>query len=118
MAHSQKSIRMAGGGFFSPTLKSMKEVTTLRAQEWIHSEESAKKIPPANLLNPIGILKALRADRHSHSRARLLLRLRVPVLGELDGASYAPGLKEKDLLNSTGAGQERRMRGESECRRC
>ncbi len=72
---------MAGGGLFSPTLKSMKEVTALRAQEWIHSEESAQNIPPANLLNPIGILKALRADRHSHSRARVLLRLRVPEHG-------------------------------------
>ncbi len=80
----------------------MKEVSTLRTQEWIHSEESAQKIPPANLLNPIGILKALRADRHSHSRVLLLLRLRVPVLGELDGASYAPGLKEKDLPHSIG----------------
>jgi len=75
----------------------MKEVTTPRAQEWIPSEESAQKIPPANLLNPIGILKALRADRHSHSRARVLLRLRVPALGERDGASYAAVLKEKDL---------------------
>ncbi len=102
MAHSQKSIRMADGGLFSRTLKPMKEVTTLRAQEWIHSEESAQKIPPANLLNPIGILKALRADRHSHSRALLLLQLRVPRLGELDGASYAPVLKEKDLPHSIG----------------
>ncbi len=90
----------------------MKQVAALRTQEWIHSEESEQKIPPANPLNPIGILKALRADRHSHSRARLLLRLRVPGLGELDGASYAPVLKEKDLLNSTGAGQERRIRGQ------
>jgi len=68
----------------------MEQVGALRTQEWIHSEDSAQKIPPANLLNPIGILKALRADRHSHSRALLLLQLRVPGLGELDGASYAP----------------------------
>ncbi len=80
----------------------MKEVTTPRAREWIHSEESAQKIPPANLLNPIGILKALRADRHSHSRAWLLLRLRVPALGEHDGASYAAVLKKKDLPYSIG----------------
>ena len=91
----------------------MKQVGALRTQEWIHSEESAQKIPPANLLNPIGILKALRANRHSHSRALLLLQLRVPGLGELDGASYAPVLKEKDLLHSTavGAGKATQARG-------
>jgi len=89
----------------------MKQVAALRTQEWIYSEESAQKIPPANLLNPIGILKALRADRHSHSRARLLLRLRVPALGERDGASYAPGLKEKDLLHSTGVGAGKATQG-------
>ena len=89
----------------------MKQVGALRTQEWIHSEESAQKIPPANLLNPIGILKALRAARHSHSRALLLLQMRVPRLGELDGASYAPVLKEKDLLHSTGVGAGKATQG-------
>ena len=56
---------MAGGGLFSLTLLSTKAVAAIRAEEWIHSEESAQKIPPANPLNPMGILKALRAD-HVH----------------------------------------------------